>query len=95
MPTEDWDNLNETQHLARITGWCTEKKFECVTVSLGTSKKNPTPWFIEMVVMPNLQHTYLYENMRQLGGSRWQDVPKQFGYVPLDKPFVSAPHPYA
>jgi len=90
-----WEDDTESEHLHRITEWCVEKKLECVSVSLGTSKKNPTDLFIEMVVMPELQPTYLTEPTRAFGGTRWHTIPKQYGYRSLEEPFAAAPHPFS
>jgi len=85
---------DEDQHLQRILDWCTEKEIECISVSLGNSSKNPTPWHIEMVSMPQLQPTYLAGPFRRLAVTRWRDVPKALGYKPLNKPFAERPHPF-
>ncbi|TSC61501.1 MAG: biosynthesis docking protein, SagD family [Parcubacteria group bacterium Athens0416_74] len=95
VSVERWDNDDEEQHLQRILEWCREKNLECISVSLGTSSKNLTPWYIEMVVMPQLQPTYLQESLQAFGGTRWRDVPKALGYTPLKKPFADRPHPFS
>lgn len=91
----EWEKDTEEEHLLRILRWCKEKQFECVAVSLGTSAKNPTPLHIEMVLIPQLQPTYLAEGLQAFGGTRWHDVPKAHGYAPLKKPFADAPHPFS
>jgi len=90
-----WESDTSEQHLQRITDWCRGSGYECVSVSLGTSKKNPTPWSIEMVVIPELQPTYLEEKSQQLGGERWKSVPQHFGITPRSAPFSDEPHPFA
>ncbi len=90
-----WDNDSETAHLERIIRWCAEKEMECISFSLGRSKKNPTPWHIEMVVMPDLQPTYLTESTRAFGGTRWRDIPRSLGYPVREEPFADAPHPFS
>jgi ribosomal protein S12 methylthiotransferase accessory factor len=90
-----WEQDSEEKHLERVISWCREKKFECVSVALTNSKINPTPWHIEMVVMPDLHPTHLNEKRRHLGGTRLTDVPKYFGFTPRSTPFVDSPHPYA
>lgn len=90
-----WDADDETAHLARILAWCREKQFECTAVSLGTSPTNPTPFHVEMVVMPELQWTYLTESMQAFGGTRWRDIPPLFGYAARMEPFADEPHPYS
>lgn len=92
---EDWDTESEDQHLARIINWCKNSGFECVSVSLGTSKKNVTAWHVEMVLIPELQSTYLTDKIQHLGGERWKTVPKVLGYTPRKTPFTERPHPFA
>lgn len=91
----EWDNDDEEAHLRRIIDWCAKKNYECISVSLGHSSKNPTPWHIEMVVMPQLQPTYLAESLQAFGATRWSDVPKAYGMSPLKKPFGERPHPFS
>ncbi len=91
----EWDNDDEEQQLQRITQWCRKNEFECISVSLGTSAKNPTSLHIEMVVIPQLQPTYLMDWIQQFGGARWHEVPKALGYTPLKKPFAERPHPFS
>lgn len=90
-----WENDTEAEHLQRITRWCAAKGFECISVSPGTSSKNPSSLHVEMVVMPQLQPMYLTEPARLFGGTRWRDVPTAFGYTPLKKPFADRPHPFS
>lgn len=90
-----WENDSEEKHLERVLDWCREKDFSCVSVPLGTSNLNPTPWHIEMVVMPDLHPTHLHEQYRHLGGVRLSSVPTFFGYTPRSEPFTDSPHPYA
>jgi len=92
---QEWDSDTPEQHLKRIIAWCKEKNFDCVSVPLTHSAKNPTPFHIEMVVIPQLQPTYLEEWMQQFGGTRWKDVPKALGYNTLEKPFADRPHPFS
>ena len=90
-----WENDSEEEHLRRVLRWCAEKSFECISVSLGAAAKNITPLHIEMVVMPELQPTYLTEFTQTFGGTRLKDVPAAFGYTPLKRPFADAPHPFS
>ena len=90
-----WDSDTEDQHLSRILVWCRTSNFECISVPLTSSAKNVTPWHIEMMVMPDLQPTYLYENSRSFGCNRWQEVPKKFDITPRDTPYEDRPHPFA
>ena len=93
--TKPWDSDTEEEHLKRALEWCAQKKFELLDIPLGDSAKNPTPWHVEMVVIPELQPTYLTEDSRLFGGTRWQDVPKAFGYTPRNEPYTEMPHPFA
>lgn len=90
-----WDKDTEDEHLARVLAWCKEKDIECVSVPLTASKKNITNWHIHMIVMPQLQPTYLTEDTRAFGGKRWREVPRLFGYAPLSEPFAARPHPFS
>ncbi len=90
-----WENDTEKEHLQRIAQWCASKGFECISVSLGTSSKNPSRLHVEMVVIPELHPVYLTEPLRLFGGTRWRDVPGSFGYTPLKKPFADSPHPFS
>lgn len=92
---EPWDSDTDEQHLTRIITWCAEKKYECASVSIGTSKKNPLPWHTEAVVIPEMQPTYLSEQFRQVYGERLFSVPVHMGYTARKEPFVDAPHPFA
>lgn len=92
---QPWDHDDAEQHLERIVAWCREKDFECVAVSLGHSPTNPTPLHIEMVVMPDLQWTYLTEATQAFGSNRWREIPKAFGYTPRAEPFAAEPHPFS
>lgn len=88
-----WESDSPEEHLARIVSWCKEKEYECVSVSLGTSKRNPTPWFVENVVIPQLQPMHIHENIPAIAGERLKSVPEQFGYA-ARTPFTEAPHPF-
>lgn len=92
---ELWDRDTEQEHLTRITAWCAGRGYECVSVSLGTSKKNPLPWHTEVVVIPQLQPTHLYEKIRQVYGERVHSVPLLLGFPARSEPFIDAPHPFA
>ena len=89
-----WENDTEEQHFQRIVEWCRNKEYECIAVDLGRSAANPTPWHVEMMVMPDMQAMYLREWVRLLGGERLREVPQQYGYAPRPEPFVDAPHPF-
>jgi ribosomal protein S12 methylthiotransferase accessory factor len=90
-----WQNDSESEYLERIAQWCRKEKYECVSVSLGKSKKNPTSLSVETVVIPQLQPIYILEHMQTLGGMRIRDVPQKFGYTPRSEPFHEEPQPFA
>jgi ribosomal protein S12 methylthiotransferase accessory factor len=95
VPLAEWENDTPEEHLKRIVSWCRDSGYECVSVSLGASKKNPTTWSIEMVVIPELQPMHLGEKFQQLGGERWKSVPRHFGMTPRAELFIDEPHPFA
>ncbi len=90
-----WESDTSDKHLERIIAWCRTKNYECVALSHGTSKANPTKWHVEMIVMPDLQPAYLYEWMRHVTGPRLTAIPRQFGYKPRETPYLEGPHPFA
>lgn len=94
VPEAVWENDSEEEHLARIVKWCKEKGYEFVSVPFTRSRKNPTPWHIESVVIPELVPTHLSEDLRHLGGTRLKSVPESFGYIPREHPFIERPHPF-
>lgn len=89
-----WEDDTAERHLERLIAWCHEKGYECVAVSLGISKINPTPWFIEKIVMPDLQPSHVKEEWPYIGGRRLKEVPTRLGYTPREIPFTEAPHPF-
>jgi len=89
-----WEDETSVQQLRRITDWCRSAGYECASVSLGPSRKNPTPWSIEMVVIPEAQPMHLDERRQYLGGTRWKSVPKLFNLAPREKAFSDLPHPF-
>jgi len=90
-----WEADTSDEHLERIVRWCTESNLECIAVSLGTSPTNPTPLHIEMMIMPDLQWTYLSETTQVFGGTRWREIPTKLGYAPRTEPFADEPHPFS
>jgi hypothetical protein len=94
MQPSAWEDDTTEEHLSRVIGWCRENALECVSVSMGASAINPTPWHVEMVVMPDLQPVYLSEGMREFGGTRWKSVAQKLGYDAREVPFIDGPHPY-
>ncbi len=93
--TEAWDVESAEEHLERLVAWCREKNLEAVVVSLGNSPTNPTDLHIEMMVMPELQWTYLSEKTQAFGGTRWRDVPLSLGLTPRSEPYADEPHPFS
>ncbi len=90
-----WTDDTPTEHLMRIRAWCIERDNEFVSVDLGISKKNPLPWHVEMVVMPDLQPMHQNEQYQYLGGERLKSIPEKFGYKARKEPFADEPHPFA
>jgi ribosomal protein S12 methylthiotransferase accessory factor len=94
-PDEAWEKDTEAAHLARIAAWCGAKGYGAATVDLGISKKNVTPWSVQMVVIPELQPIHQNERMPAIGGKRLCDVPEALGYAPRPEPYLEEPHPFA
>ena len=90
-----WRYDSASEHLERILQWCRAKNYRCVSVDLGRSKKNPTPWKVEIVVMPELQPMHLNEKYQYCDGPRIRSVPEEFGYNARANPFTDEPHPFA
>jgi thiazole/oxazole-forming peptide maturase SagD family component len=88
-----WENDTPQEHLARITAWCRDKKYDLLSVNLGTSKKNITPWHIHMMLIPQLQPMNGSEKYPYTDGIRLSEIPKQFGYTPRT-PYIEHPHPF-
>lgn len=93
-PSAPWERDSREKHLQRIIDWCRTVGYELVSVNLGRSRKNPTPWKVEMVVMPDLQPMHLSERYQYLDGSRLQAIPQMFGYAARTAPFFEEPHPF-
>lgn len=89
-----WERDTDEEHLHRIVEWCKAKKYDLISVNMGKSKRNPLPWKIEMVVIPQLQPLHQDERYACIYGARLQDIPKQFGFTPRAKPFTAEPHPF-
>lgn len=100
-PTDKNDQLpevaaqNDKEQLDHILSWARSRDYEIVTLSLGESKYNVSPWQVEMVTMPELQPMHQNEHYRYLSGERLKEVPRMFGYEPLEKPYADEPHPFA
>ncbi len=89
-----WEGDSVNEHWERIVSWCREKGYACASVDVGKSSQNPTPWRVKMVVMPEIQPVHQTERFPYTHGTRLREVPKQFGFTPLETPF-SEPHPFA
>lgn len=90
-----WEKDVTVEHYARLLEWCRSSGYECVSVSMGSSKINVTNFYVEKVIMPDLFPTYLQERRQFLGGEkRIRGIPERFGYIPLTKPFTERPHPF-
>lgn len=94
LPKEVWDEDTKEEHLPRLIEWAQSKGYEMASVSLGASKKNVSPWKVEMVVMPDLQPMHQNERFPYHGGTRLQEIPKLFGYS-AKKEYPIIPHPFA
>lgn len=100
-PTDKNDQLPEvtaqddTEQMDAILAWARSRDYEMVTLSLGESKYNVSPWQVEMVTIPELQPMHQNEHYRYLSGKRLKEVPRMFGYEPLEKPYADEPHPFA
>lgn len=89
-----WDGVSNEEHFRMITEWCTRKGYELVSVALTESKRNASPWYIEFVVLPELQPMHQRESEQCLFGARIREIPAEFGYTPRETPFSEAPHPF-
>lgn len=94
IPHSPWEHDTDEEHLKRIIAWCRETSKELISVDLGKSAKNPTPWHIAMVCIPELQPLYKDFHQAVFGYDRLAYVPKQFGFKPRKEPFTDAPHPF-
>ncbi len=95
LPTQAWETDTIEHHLERVVEWCLSEGYECVSVPLTHSRKNPTSLHIEVVAIPELQQTHLLEKDIMLGGKRWREVPQRFGITPRAEIFTAEPHPFA
>ncbi len=95
VETREWEHDTIEENLHRVIQWCKDNQFECISIPLTGSKKNPTDLHIEMVVMPQLLPTYLNEQAQEFGSARWNDVPRRLGYTPRSQPFATRPHPFS
>lgn len=95
-PSESvWERDSREDHLARILEWCKTSGYACVSVDLGSSSKNPTPWYVENVIIPEMQPLYIREQFQCIGGKRLHEVPRLLGFTPRSQFFIEEPHPFA
>jgi len=92
---EPWENDSEKEHLDRILNWCRKVGYEAATVDLGRSKRNVSPWHIEMLVIPELLPIHQNERLPYTESPRIRTVPAMFGYEPRPTPYLDEPHPFA
>jgi ribosomal protein S12 methylthiotransferase accessory factor len=90
-----WEHDSLSEHLCRLQTWCADNDYSCVSVDMGVSKRNTSPWFVEMVVMPQMQPIHQTEHLAYLGGIRLQEVPAKLGFTVRDTPYMEEPHPFA
>ena len=83
------------EHWVRVVEWAKGLRYECTSVNVGASRFNVSPWYIYMVVMPELQPMHQAERLIYLGGKRLREVPTKLGYTPAEKLFIDEPHPFA
>lgn len=90
-----WDDDTPAEQLERIIAWCKTRGYEFASVDMGRSKKNPTKWVVENIVIPELQPMHINERFQCISGPRLREIPLQFGYTPREIPFTEEPHPFA
>lgn len=93
--SSDWEQDSADAYFERLKKWCRERNYSCVSYALGKSNRNPTSWFVESVVIPELQPMHIVERYQCLGGTRLTEIPLMFGYTPRAEPFSEEPHPFA
>jgi thiazole/oxazole-forming peptide maturase SagD family component len=95
LPESPWERETDDAYFVRLMQWCTSEHLDCLAISLGDSKKNPTPLHIEMVAIPQLAPTYLREPERAFGSERLRSLAIKCGYAPRAQPFIDHPHPFS
>ncbi|OGG80300.1 hypothetical protein A3A39_03460 [Candidatus Kaiserbacteria bacterium RIFCSPLOWO2_01_FULL_54_13] len=90
-----WESDTSEEHLSRIVNWCKKKRYEFASVDLGRSKRNPLPWSIEMVVIPELHPMHQNERFQYLDSARLREVPALFGYDARTEAFSVHPQPFS
>ncbi len=90
-----WESEDRILHYRRLIAWVKQHAYECVAVTMGSSRLNVTDLKVEMMVLPDLLAMHLHEVRPHLGGaSRRIGIPTQFGYSALPVPFTTRPHPF-
>lgn len=94
LKKEAWEQDTDEEHLARLIAWCRARGYELASVSFTRAKANIPGWHIEFVVIPELQPLHYFEGLPYVGGTRLEEIPRQFGYMPRE-PYLDDPHPFA
>lgn len=89
-----WENESEEIYWNRLVSWCTERNYDVLSVDLGISRKNVTPWHIQYVVIPQMQPMHLIEKYPCIGGTRLSEVPALCGFTPRTSVYTDEPHPF-
>jgi ribosomal protein S12 methylthiotransferase accessory factor len=89
-----WESLDEAAYLAFLVDWCKKHSYEVLLADLTGAKKNVTPWYISMVMVPELQPMHLDEQHPCFSGERLVKVPERCGFTPRAVPFTEEPHPF-
>lgn len=94
LTKEAWESDSPEAHLQRIVAWCRDAGYTCASVSLTQSRYNVTPWYVEHVVVPELQPMHYNEAFQTFAGKRMREIPTKFGFAPRAEPFTTLPHPF-
>jgi len=89
-----WSRDGENEHFARLIEWCRSKRYNCIAVPLGTSRKNVTKRFVEMMIIPQLHPLPIHEKDFSDDNPRLVEVPRHFGNPARDQTFNRIPHPF-
>lgn len=92
--SHEWEALDEAAYLTFLLDWCKKQSYEVLVADLTTAKKNVTPWYISMVIVPELQPMHLDEQYPCFSGDRLRHVPERCGFVARATPFTEEPHPF-
>lgn len=89
-----WDQESDHDHYHRLVDWLKTNSYQTLAVSLGNSKKNISPWNIEMVLIPRMQPMHQNEAMPYFEGERIETIPKKFAFE-IPERVYQEPHPFA